>query len=182
MDVHTILNILTGLLAVATVWLAVATHLMARATKRAVELEATPYLSFAEPRVVVGRTPSTVPEAERKSSIRLGIALRNPGKIRVQYQVRTLRMTFNSLTVENPVFNTTGSYVFPGETSVYWYGTLQVAGDVKPPNYGTAEFEVAYWAANERDKATLSQSVTYSLLSFEPPYLEWVNTREVHGT
>lgn len=182
MDVHTTLNILTGLLAAATVWLAVATHLMARATKRAIELEATPYLSFAEPRIVVAKNPDTVPEAERRSSVRLGIALRNPGKVRVQFEVRSIRMTFASLTVENPTFHTAGGYIFPGESSVYWYGTLPVAGDVNPPAHGTAEFEVAYWAGDGQAKASLSQKLTYSLLSFEPPYVEWVNAHEAHRT
>src|SRR5262245_21320566 len=105
MDTQTTLNVLTAILAVATVWLAVATQLMARSTRRAVELEATPYLSFAEPRVVIGKMPATVPEVDRRSSVRLGIAFRNPGKVRVQYEVRSLRMTLNSTTLENPTFN-----------------------------------------------------------------------------
>ena len=181
MDTQLLLNVLTAVLAVATVWLAIATQLMARSTKRAVELEATPYLSFVEPRIVIGKMPPTVPDAERKSSVRLGVALRNPGKVRVQYEVSALRMTLNSVTVENPTFNTAGSYIFPGEIGVFWYGTLQIKGDVAAPSHGTAEFEVLYWAADSSRKSKLSQRLTYSLLSLDPPYIEWLNSHETHS-
>lgn len=180
METQTVLNVLTAILAVATVWLAVATQHMARATKRAVALEATPYLSFVEPRIVIGKMPDTVAEADRRSSVRLGIALRNPGKVRVQYEVRTLRMTLNSLTIESPTFNTAGGYIFPGEVGVYWYGTIQVKGDITAPSHGTAEFEVLYWSSDAQQRSTLSQRLTYSLLSLDPPYVEWLNAHETH--
>jgi hypothetical protein len=182
MDTQTLLNVLTAVLAVATVWLAIATQLMARATKQALELEATPYLTFAGPHIVVGKMPLTVPDAERASTVRLGLGLRNPGKVRVQYEISTIRMTLNALTIENPTFTSHGSYIFPGETGVFWYGTLQVNGDLIVPSQGTAEFEVLYWAADSKRKSKLSQRLTYSLLSVEPPYVDWVNSREIHST
>lgn len=183
MESQEMLNWITLALAAATVWLAFATQAMARASKRVVELEATPYLSFSQPRITLHKNMSNsdVPKVDQTIA-RLGIELRNPGKIRIQYKVKQIRMTLNSVTVENPEFKTEGGYIFPGELGIYWYGNVQFIGDLSIPMKGTAEFEIEYWAAEPNKPSVFRQKLEYSVLANDPPYIEWVNSLESHDT
>lgn len=175
-------NMLTALLGVATVWLAVATQVMAKAAKQSIELETIPYLTFQQPRITVVHVKESSPDqGGERSIVRLGIEFRNPGKVRISYRVKSLRMTLNTRTVEYPEFKNNGGFCYPGDIAVFWYGAIEFPGGLPVPAHGTAYFEVDYWSTNQVKPNRLVQGIEYNFMSQDPPYVEWINIREQNG-
>lgn len=172
-------NILTALLGVATVWLAVATQIMAKSAKQSIELETIPYFTFQQTRMTVAHVKGSAPDPNyERSIVRLGIEFRNPSKVRISYRVKSLRMTLNTRTVEHPEFKNDGGFCYPGDTTAFWYGAIEFPGGLQVPAHGTADFEVEYWSTNQKKPNRLVQRIEYNLMSEDPPYVEWLNVSE----
>lgn len=169
-------NILTGFLAIATVWLAFATWQMAKSTKAMVNLESQPYLAFKELlfRIFVNEdTDKTIP-----TQVNVGLVFRNPGRVRVIYHVKTIRVTYSNTTIDNPKFLTTGGEVLPNDQVVFWYGCIPFTGTLSLPVKGVVEFEVEYCALDATKPIHMWRKLEYSILSLDPPHCDWVYLEE----
>ena len=102
------LSVITLILALATVVLAVATWRMASISTKAFELETRPYFAFDNFLFKVFMKPPGGEGEIQKADLRTGIIFRNPGKIPVQYKVKSLRLTFEGKTINNPEFTNSG--------------------------------------------------------------------------
>ena len=117
------LAILTFLLAAATVWLAVATWRMASVSKASFDLESRPYFAFKDflfkfflEKPINDNQPPT------KGAVRIGLKFKNPGRVLIHYQVKTIRITFSGATIDNPKFELMGGAIYPNDETMFWYG------------------------------------------------------------
>lgn len=170
------LNVLTGALAIATVWLAIATHRAALATKAMVQLEAEPFLDFKNLQFRL-QSPADV-NSTQPSSAKVGLGFSNPGKVRVRYTVKSILVTMRGHTAENPKFVTTGSILLPGAEAVYWYPAFAVTGALVAPLAGTAEFHVTYESIDGKVVHNIKRRLEYIIHSFSPSQCDWTFLQE----
>ncbi len=109
----------TSLLAVATVVLAGATWQL---NKKAFELETQPHFAFKNFHFKVFVEPSDKNDGLEKTRLKIGLIFRNPGKVLIRYEVKSLRLTFGGQTIDNPQFATRGGSIYPEEETLFWYG------------------------------------------------------------
>jgi hypothetical protein len=123
-------------------------------------------------------TVNTGNSSEGLSLVTVGIRLRNTSKELIQYEVKNFNVILGNKTVDNPTFLTTGCYVFPGQTSDYFYPTIDGV-DLSKPVSGTLEYEIhyssvpnKYWYLSSRKFALdlwQGQTVWHTLKQEESP-------------
>lgn len=171
------LNVLTAFLGIVTAWMAYATQTMAKAAKQSIEADSTPYFAFAG----LSFIPTMELDAQGqpwKKGVKLSVVLRNPGKVRVRYEMRHLRMTLNGTTLEGVQWANTGLYVHPSEDTMFHYGHLQPSAGMSSVSQGTAEIELSFWGADETQKYQLTQHLTFILMEGDVWQHQWVSTKE----
>ncbi len=165
---------LTLILAVTTVWLAFATWRMASISKKAFELETQPYFTFRNFLFKVFVQPPGEEGEIEKTDLRTGIIFRNPGKIPVRYEVKSLRLTFEGRTIDNPKFINSGGSIYPEDEEIFWYGTILNVDMSALPGTGFLEYEIEYSAVRKQGTVTTTRKVQYVINSLNPPNFDWI--------
>jgi hypothetical protein len=173
MDNSLWLGAFTGLLAVATVWLAIETHRMGKAVKDSITLEAQPYLAMTGLNIHFQRL-ATAPTVRLADSVRIGIVLLNPSKVPVGYSVRSLRVTIGGATLDNPRFATHGGAMFPSQTEIYWYGTISGINITTLPAQGVVEYEIEYGLLESPAGHTAKGRLVYTVYALSPIRYDWM--------
>ena len=168
------LSVITLILALATVVLAVATWRMASISTKVFELETRPYFAFDNFLFKVFMKPPGGEGEIQKADLRTGIIFRNPGNIPVQYKVKSLRLTFEGKTIDNPEFTNSGGEIYPGDVNFFWYGPIPDVDVSAFPRSGFLEYTVEYSAVPEQGIVTTTRKVQYTIYSFNPPNFDWV--------
>ena len=172
LDSQDITNLLTLALAVSTVWLAVATHSMAKATRDAVAIQAQPFLAVDGLSLGLGQAAEPVPGAPAGIS-RLALLLSNPGQVLVHYEVESLDVTFNGSKVSAPAFHTRRGVVHPKAQAQFFYPTIAFAETLRPGMSGEVDFKIAYWASLYA-VLHVTGRMQYVLQTIEPGRMEWI--------
>jgi hypothetical protein len=167
------LGTITLALTIATVWMAISTRNAALASKQIFALEARPFLVFSKPVFRIYIKISRESKAVDSRTVKLGLEFRNPSRVPVTYEVKSLRMTMDGRTVENPHFNTHGSIVYPNEHAIFWYGEIPVTDDPTPPIRGVIEYQLEYLSTDHLGRYKKSQKMNYELTSFDPYSCDW---------
>ena len=135
---------LTGLLALATFWLAWTTREMASATKQVAALESQPHLALKD--VVIKRGVSTGPERQNPF-VNIELKLTNPGKVLVRYRMASLDAEVHAETVPpTSAFANRGGVIHPGGETTFMFPSIQLPHDVPSPIQGKLELDIRYWA------------------------------------
>lgn len=173
------LAILTLLLAAATVWLAVATWRMASVTKASFDLESRPYFAFKDflfKFFLEKSTNDTQPPT--KGAVRIGLKFKNPGRVLIHYQVKTIRITFSGATVDNPKFELMGGAIYPNDETMFWYGAIQNIDLSTMPKTGIVEYEVDYYAIEKKQTFKSTRKIQYTINSINPFDMDWLYLEE----
>ena len=173
------LAILTLLLAGSTVCLAVATWRMASITKASFDLESRPYFAFKDFLFKFFlEKPADDSEPPTMGAVRIGLRFRNPGRVLIHYQVRTIRITFSGSTVDNPKFELMGGTIFPNDETMFWYGTIQKIDLSTMPKTGVVEYDVEYYAIEKKQTFKSIRKIQYTVHSINPFNVDWLYLEE----
>lgn len=173
------LAILTLLLAAATVWLAVATWRMASVTKASFDLESRPYFAFKDFLFKFFlEKPTNDTQPPTKGAIRIGLKFKNPGRVLIHYQVKTIRITFSGATVDNPKFELMGGAIYPNDETMFWYGAIQNIDLSTMPKTGIVEYEVDYYAIEKKQTFKSTRKIQYTINSINPFDMDWLYLEE----
>ena len=139
-----VLGWLTGLLALATFWLAWTTREMAAATKQMAALESQPHLAVKD--VVLKPGIATGPERQNPF-VNIELKLTNPGKVLVRYRMASFDVEIHAKTVPpNSVMLNRGGVIHPGVETTFLFPSIQLPYDVPSPIEGKLELDIRYWA------------------------------------
>lgn len=177
--INTALAVFTFVLAIATVWLAIATWRMASVTKKAFDLESRPYFALKSFifKFLVEKPTNNAPSPTR-GDLKVGLIFRNPGKVLVHYEVKSIRVTFSGATIDNPHFERMGGPIYPNDTTVFWYGVIRNVDISSFPRGGNAEYAVEYHGVPEKGTYTTRRKIQYTINSVEPPDIDWLYLEE----
>ncbi len=170
---------ITLLLAGATVWLAVATWRMASITKASFDLESRPYFAFKDFLFKFHlEKPTQESEPPTKGIVRIGLKFRNPGRVLIHYEVKTIRITFSGATADNPKFESMGATIYPNDETVFWYGAIPNIDLSTMPKTGIVEYEVEYYAIEKKQIFKSSRKIQYTIYSINPFNMDWLYLEE----
>ncbi|MGB7310927.1 MAG: hypothetical protein WBC67_17845 [Candidatus Acidiferrales bacterium] len=142
-------DLLTLIFAGATVWLAIATQRMARATRELLALSAEPYFSFAGIDILM------ITGDPKGYAARL--RLRNPGQIRITYEVQDIIMSVSDIDYPPTAFVNSGGVIHPGEEIQFTYPQFACAVPPISGVSGALRFDGSFWASPaQRKRLTLT--------------------------
>jgi len=165
---NTVLAVFTVVLAVATVWLAIATHRMASLSKEAFALEGRAYFIFKNfifKFMVEKQADAPTPA---KSHVKVGLIFANPGKVLINYQVKTIRATYAGATIDNPSFKSMKGIIYPNDTTVFWYGVIPNVDISSFPKSGIVEYTVEYYSVPKEGLYRSHRKIEYSINALQP--------------
>ena len=168
------LGLVTILLAIATFWLAISTRKAANASKNMFELESRPYLVFSKPifRLYI-KTSDKKTNQIKSQTLKLGVEFKNPSKVPVKYQIKSMKFTFDSRTVEEPKYMTDGGLIYPNDYGFFWFGGFSFNDELSPTKSGIIEYELEYSSTDFHKKYFKKEKMRYILNSLDPYNCDW---------
>lgn len=163
---------LTLVLAVATVWLAVATQKMAKATRQSIQLQSVPYLAIGGlslDLITFNQIGVPVPV----QTTRLSLLLSNPGQVLVSYQVEKMDVTFNGIGNPSPHFLNNGGVIHPKAVTTFFHPPIGTSAPIQAGQEGVVELRISYWAT-EDEKHFVDARIGYALKSLTPSGVDWI--------
>jgi hypothetical protein len=165
---NAVLALFTVVLAGATVWLAFATRRMASVSKEAFDLESRAYFVF---RNFLFKFYVEKPEegkALTKGHMKVGLLFGNPGKVLINYEVKSIRATYAGTTIDNPTFKSMKGVIYPNDQTVFWYGVIPNVDISAFPNSGIVEYTVEYYSVFRKGLHKTQRKIEYIINSVEP--------------
>ena len=156
MDVETGLLVATVILAVATGWLAFATHKLAVSTRGILEVETLPYLAFD------GLEIGTRAEEAGKTGIQVGLKLRNPSRVPLSYVVKDMLCTCDGKTLDRPTLENKSGILGPTEVRTFNYGTILNIDVLPLEKTGHVKFKIEYGMLESAPKFVFESEINYS--------------------
>ena len=163
-----VLALFTVVLAGATVWLAFATRQMASVSKEAFDLESRAYFVFRNflfkfyvEKPAEGATPS-------KGHLKIGLLFANPGKVLINYEVKSIRATYAGTTIDNPSFKSMKGIIHPNDVTVFWYGVIPNVDISAFPKSGVVEYAVEYYSVLRKGLHKSHRKIEYIINAVEP--------------
>ena len=172
LDPQDVTNALTLVLAVGTVWLAVATHRMAKATRQAVALQAEPYFAVDG----INLTFITgAPDAPRPvvSAARVVLLLSNPGQVRITYDAELVNATVGGIGFWDQQFSTRRGVIHPKTQLQFYCPPIQLQSPPRVGLSGEVQFTIAYWVTLY-EVHRLTGHLTFTYVSAEAGRVEWL--------
>jgi hypothetical protein len=166
-------NIVTLLVAIATGWLAWVTYRVAKVSKDALLLQSQPFLAFRGVSLKLGQirdiTAKTFPPA-----LRIGLVLRNPGKVAVEYRVEKLAASLNGDDLPLTELLSKGGRIFPDQEESFFYPVSALKAPPHPGSDGLIEADLVFWAT-AKQRHTLKLKYKIIITSIQPNLnWEWV--------
>lgn len=171
LDAQDITNVLTLVLAVGTVWLAVATHSMAKATREAVALQSEPYFAVDG----IALTFITKADAPRLSTqaLRVVLLLLNPGQVRITYDAEVVNATVGGQGFGDGKVISRRGVIHPKAQLQFFCPPIPLESPPLPGLSGEVNFTIAYWVTQyEIRRVTGRLSFTYA--NAETGRVEWL--------
>jgi len=165
---NAVLALFTFVLAVATVWLAFATRWMASVSKEAFDLESRAYFVF---RNFLFKFYVEKPEegkAPTKGHLKIGLLFGNPGKVLINYEVKSIRATYAGATIDNPAFKSRKGVIYPNDGTVFWYGVIPNVDISAFPKSGVVEYTVEYYSVLRKGLHKTHRKIEYIINAVEP--------------
>jgi hypothetical protein len=171
-----ILVIATVILAIATIFLAIATYNMANVSRKSFDLDSRPYFAFINFNFRFFLEKSS--KNKEITATRIGLVFKNPGRVLIHYQVRSIHFTLAGSTIDNPQFENLGGYIYPNNETVFWYGTLPKTDISTMPIIGVGEYEIDYSGVGQEKLYTTKRKIKYTINSITPYACDWVFLEE----
>jgi hypothetical protein len=151
-----VLSSLTGLLAAVTAWMAIATQKMASATREMLKRDAEPqlYLCAVNARTVYkgGGLGSEL----RVVGVQPSFTLRNPGRVRVSYEIERMEITLKGREWPREVGFELSNVLHADQEMSIFHSPIPSDAPMGPGETGICSLIVAFWKApKERHKFTL---------------------------
>lgn len=165
---NAVLASFTVVLAVATVWLAVATRRMAAVSKEAFDLESRAYFvlrNFIFKFFIEKQGEGTAPT---KGHLKIGLMFGNPGKVLINYEVKSIRATYAGATIDNPSFKRMKGVIHPSDGTVFWYGVIPNVDISSFPKGGVVEYTVEYYSVHRKGLYSSHRKVEYTINAVHP--------------
>lgn len=166
------LGSITLLLTVGTFWMALSTRAAAKASKKIFELEARPCLVFNKPMFRIHQVKDEN-QIHVNTALTLGIEFKNSSRVPLRYSVTSIRMTFDSRTVDHPSFKTKGGIIYPGDFGIFWLGTLPYREQLNVAKQGAIEYTVQYEAIDQKRGFIKTEKMSYTVASFDNFHVDW---------
>lgn len=163
-------TLLADLLTLGT---AVYTYSMARLMRNTYIDERHPFVGFE------GIQLETVVSPDKKiSSVTVGLMLRNYGKSVLKYYIKTIHVTVNERTLDEPQFLNSGGYIYPTMVRNFYFPPIPGV-DIKDGIRGIIEFTVEYYAKHDKKHKQFSQKLQY--FSLAPGHIRYIFLNEDEG-
>jgi hypothetical protein len=157
-----IANWLTFGLGAATTWMAIATQKMAAATRKVAELEAQPYLAFVHIGLNQQMKEATAFQPERPNGLQPSVLLRNPGRVRITYDVHEIDFILEGIHYPAKNFANHLGVVHPDETVTFLHPVVPTDFVIAPGMSGQLGLKVMFWAT-PGNRQTLSLRIRFDL-------------------
>jgi hypothetical protein len=123
---------------------------MARSTREMVELESLPYLSFVEMSFEQKMKEATAFRPELPDGLRPIVRLRNPGRVRVIYDVHEVSFSLEGKHYPAGNFDNHIGVVHPGETATFFYPVMNTGSVIAPGMTGELGIKLLFWRSPDR--------------------------------
>lgn len=168
------LNLLTGVLAIATAWMAWQTKQMANATVRMFELESRPYLAIKDLRITLAMVKEAADGPVLSCQMRVGLILSNPGKVLVSYEVADMSVTVAGKTVDEPHFLNKGGVVHPSGDTVFSFPMIPNLDLTDFPATGVVSIRLSFRGAGAKDEQKCSARLRYTVQRPPTEHVDWI--------
>lgn len=145
-------DLLTALLALVTLWLAIATRSMAKATKEALTLESRPYLALQAINITAGEM-GTLADQNTIGVFELQLILHSPSKVLVNYTVQEFQLKLNGEDIDLPNFTNLSGVIHPGQINVFYTPRVQAKIPAKFESRGELGFLIEFWSVKKEKKS-----------------------------
>lgn len=149
-DANTIANLLTAIVCAVTAWMAWETRKLARSTREMAELESLPDLSLFELGFEQKMKEATPFRPERPDGLRPLIRLRNPGRVRVIYDVHEVFFSLEGKAYPVKNFDNHEGVVHAGETATFLFPVLNTGFVLAPGMSGQLGIKLLFWRSADR--------------------------------
>lgn len=163
------LFVVTAISALATVFLAIATWRMASISREEFALSTRPFFAFKN---IIFKIFAK--KSDGQTHLRVGIIFRNPGKVPIRYDVKSMRVTFGGQTIDDPKFATRGGEIYPDDETIFWYGTILNVNMSNLPCPGVLQYEIDYSDMLKKETVTTKKKIQYTFNSLDPPNFDWI--------
>ena len=171
-----VIAIATAALAFATVFLAVETRNIAKATTQTLALEKIPILGVRNLRVEI--TSHNSPAAPAIASIKVGIELFNAGRFPVKYYIKSFAVALADEYMMVGDFR--GGRVHPGASTTVWREQWDFRRPISTfPAKGRVEFTYAYSDELGQQEPTTTEKLEYIISSPLMPMSALLNSYKV---
>jgi len=168
------LEFLTLLLAIATFFLGWQTYKMAKATQDMVKVEKLPQVAF------IGLTHQKVTYTDLSTiGIKVGLILKNTGKVLIKYDINpdTLSVVVQNRTPSKPVFFNYGGYIFPGQTTTFYYNAIDNI-DINSLLEGKFKYDLNYNSIPPSNPHSSQRELTFQIPSIDETSISWMHIKE----
>lgn len=163
--------------AIATLWLAWTTQRVAKATRNAVELQTRPLLSLETVELTFPNIKNLA-VSHPVPGIRIGVVLKNPGHVPVDYRLKQASLSFNGSDLPFVGVNSMSGRVFPGQVTTYYYPASAIPASPTPGSEGLFSLVVEY-RSGEGPVEQFDVALKVMVLSTSPSIRgQWVFARE----
>jgi hypothetical protein len=157
-----IANWLTFGLGAVTAWMAIATQRMAAATRKMAALEAQPYLAFVAMDLNQKMKEATAFQPERPDGLQPSVRFRNPGRVRITYDVHEIDFIFEGKHYPAKNFANHLGVIHPDETASFIHPVVPTDFVIAPGMSGQLGLKVVFWATPD-SRQTLSLRLRFDL-------------------
>jgi archaellum component FlaG (FlaF/FlaG flagellin family) len=174
MEPDLLIAIFTLALAIATVWLAIATQKLSRVSAKALELESRPYFAFQDFQFNFYNHVGEDNTRKGKTDLRVALRFKNPSKTLVTFKFKSVHVTFDGRTADNPQFKSLGGTVYPGDATSFWFDVILNVDVSTLPRKGIAQFEVDYFSVDGGKHYSTRRKIEYFINGLDPFSSDWI--------
>ena len=155
-------NWLMAGLAAVTGWMANETRKMAASTREMAKLDAEPYLSFVAIDIKNLAMQTSPTEKAKAYAIHPSVRLRNPGRVRITYDIQEFDITLRGIHCPSSNFDSRMGVLHPGEESTFFYPMIPSDVAMTPGDNGQCTLKVMFWRSLS-ERHILSLKVRFHL-------------------
>lgn len=139
------IELLTLAVAAFTGWMAWETRKVAKVAAASQEMALQPHMSLHSIDIAQGLIAGPYPNAG-KFGAQLALGLKNPGQVRIVYDVEVADMILNGEAGPQGPYDNHASVIFPGDVHTFRLPAMPVSGPLPHGTTGTLKFRAKYWA------------------------------------
>lgn len=167
-----ITSVTTIVLACITGYYAIITHKIMAFQKKSLELEKRPFIVSETLlyKIIIEKPDDII------AGLQIGVRLKNVSKVLINYNVTKIVGSIQNLSIHQPNFINKGGYLYPGQSTDYYYDTFKNIEINKPFIEGKFEYEIEYYSEKDKKYKTIREFQT--TLFPAAKHFEWKTIKE----